>query len=107
MLHVFVGHTISVDGMHCLVLNELSDDDPTFCKVFKAELDIKTLASKHPSSYHIAVFGCHMLSDAVIDICDEDGTVLASPKKFRDNHKSVKPDFSLIRIQGLDAKQRD
>ena len=56
VIHVFVGHAITIDGMHCLVLNELSDDDPTFCKVFKAELDIKTLASKHPSSYHIAVF---------------------------------------------------
>ena len=96
MLHVFTGHAISVDGMHCLVLNELSDDDPTFCKVFKAELDIKALASKHPSSYHIAVFGCQMLSDAVIDVSDEDGSVLASPKKFRETHRKLKPDFSLI-----------
>ena len=96
MLHVFTGHAISVDGMHCLVLNELSDDDPTFCKVFKAELDIKALASKHPSSYHIAVFGCQMLSDVVIDVSDEDGSVLASPRKYKETHRKLKPDFSHI-----------
>ena len=98
MLHVFVGHAVSVNGMHCLVLNELSDDDPTFCKVFKAELDIKALASKHPSSYHIAVFGCKMLSDAIIDVSDDDGSVLASPRQFSELHNKLKADFSLIRI---------
>ena len=48
-----------------------------------------------------------MLSDAVIDMCDEDGSVLASPTKLRENYNLLKPDFSLIRIQGLDAKKRD
>ena len=93
--------------MHCLVLNELSDDDPTFCKVFKAEHDIKTLASKFKTSYHIAVFGCKMLSDAVIDVCEEDGSVLASPQKLSNNPYKIKPNNSLIKIQGLDALQRE
>ena len=48
-----------------------------------------------------------MLSDVVIDVSDEDGSVLASPRKFRENHRKLKPDFSLIRIQGLDDKKRD
>ena len=48
VMHVFTGTAVDVDGMRCLVLNELSDDDPSFCKVFKAEYDIKSLAEKFP-----------------------------------------------------------
>ena len=93
--------------MHCLVLNELSDDDPSFCKVFKAELDIKSLACKFPSSYHIAIFGCKTLTDAVIDVSEEDGSVLVSPQKLSGNYYNLVPDYNLIRIQCLDANQRN
>ena len=93
--------------MHCLVLNELSDDDPSFCKVFKAELDIKSLACKFPSSYHIAIFGCQTLTDAVIDVSEEDGSVLVSPQKLSGNYYNLVPDYNLIRIQCLDANQRN
>ena len=92
--------------MHCLVLNELSDDDPSFCKVFKAELDIKSLACKFPSSYHIAIFGCQTLSNAVIDVSEEDGSVLASPQTLSNNFYNLIPNYNLIRIQCLDANQR-
>ena len=81
-MHVFTGTAVDVDGMRCIVLNELSDDDPSFCKVFKAEYDIKSLAEKFPQSYHIAVFGCYMLTNAVIDVSDEDGSILVSPDKI-------------------------
>ena len=106
VMHVFTGTAVDVDGMRCLVLNELSDDDPSFCKVFKAEYDIKTLAQRYPSSYHIAVFGCQMLTDAVIDVSEEDGSILVSPVKLINQYINLKPSSSLIRVQGLDSSQR-
>ena len=48
-----------------------------------------------------------MLSDAIIDVSEEDGTVLASPRKLRRNFYKIKPNNSLIRIQGLNTVQRD
>ena len=37
VVHVFAGHATEMDGLQCLILNELSDDDPYFCKVYEAE----------------------------------------------------------------------
>ena len=48
-----------------------------------------------------------MLSDAVIDVSEEDGTVLASPQKLSNNPYKIKPNNSRIKIQGLNALQRE
>ena len=48
-----------------------------------------------------------MLSDAIIDVSEEDGSVLASPQKLSSNPYKIKPNNSFIRIQGLDALQRE
>ena len=48
-----------------------------------------------------------MLSDAVIDVYEEDGSVLASPQKLSTNPYKIKPNNSRIKIQGLNALQRE
>ena len=80
MVHVFAGHATEVGGLQCLILNELSEDDPYFCKVYQAESDIRTLATKFPASYHVAVFGCKNFTDVVVDIGEDDGSILVSPR---------------------------
>ena len=47
-----------------------------------------------------------MLTDAVIDVSEEDGSILVSPVKLINQYINLKPSSSLIRVQGLDSSQR-
>ena len=67
MVHVLIGYAVEVDGMKCILLNELADDDQRFCKAYKAEEQIRTLATKFPASYHIAIFACKTVTSFLMD----------------------------------------
>ena len=66
-MHVFIGYTVEVDGMKSILLNELADGDPRFCKAYKAEAQIRTLATKFPASYHVAIFACKTVTRVLIE----------------------------------------
>ena len=107
MIHAFAGHGIEIDGLQCLILNELDEDDSSFCKVYKAELEIRTLAAKFPASYHIAIFGCKNFTNVLIDLSEKDGSTLVSPRSFNQQIPlNVAPSSQFIRMQGISAKQR-
>ena len=48
VLHVFTGHSVKIDGMQGLILNEWAGEDYNYCKVFQAEMNIRALATKFP-----------------------------------------------------------
>ena len=105
VVHVFAGNATEVDGLSCLILNELADDDPSFCKVYNAESDIRTLATKFPSSYHIAVFGCKNFTSVLVDVSEEDGSILVSPRILNPSQTlNIRPSSTFIRIQGISVQ---
>ena len=64
---MFIGYAVEVDGMKCLLLNELANGNPRFCKAYKAEAQIRALATKFPDSYHIMIFACKTVTSFLID----------------------------------------
>ena len=105
MVHVFSGHATEVEGLKCLILNELADDDDNFCKAYKAEADIRTLATKFPASYHIAIFTCQTFNDLVVEEYEESGNIIVSPRNLVQLPLlDIYPSTQLIRMIGLSDK---
>ena len=101
-MHVFIGYAIEVDGKKCIILNEPADDESRFCKAYKAEAQISTLATKYPASYHIAIFACKTVTNVLIEEFEEDGSIMVSPKLLDPSrYFEMVPSYSKIRMVGL------
>ena len=45
VVHVITGHSFEIDGLECMILNELDNDDSNFCVAYCAEKNIRNLAA--------------------------------------------------------------